>query len=163
MNEQEAKTRAIKETDYCYVLACAWEGKEHDSVCLERIFIKGRFEGIRLAWWKDGNQTTRPADIDAMNWVALFAKAVQTGVFTDSERLGIATEVAFPQHKKRLGPTMMPRAAVHFHRASLRSFSPPVTRQNAPSHRFITPGVGFEVSLSTFIGKLDINMSSKSR
>ena len=89
MNEQEAKARAIKETDYCYVLACAWEGKENHSVCLERIFTKGGGEEIRLAWWKDGNQATRPADIDAINWLPLFAKAVQGGVFTDSEKLGM--------------------------------------------------------------------------
>ena len=89
MTEAEARTLAIKETDYCYVLACVWEGKENDSVCLERIFTKGKCEEIRLAWWKDGNQTTRPADIDAVNWVPLFSKAVKEGVFTDGEKLGM--------------------------------------------------------------------------
>jgi hypothetical protein len=89
INEAEAKTRAIKETDYCYVLACAWEGRENDSICLERIFTKGRCEEIRLAWWKDGKQVTRPADIDAVDWVPLFAKAVQKGVFDDTEKLGM--------------------------------------------------------------------------
>ncbi len=44
MNEQEAKDRAKKETAYCYVLACAWEGEENNSVCLERIFTKGGTE-----------------------------------------------------------------------------------------------------------------------
>ncbi len=89
MTEDEAKTRAIKETGYCYVLACAWEGVENDSICLERIFTKGRCEEIRLAWWKDGKQTMRPADIDAVDWVPLFSKAVQEGVFTDTEKLGL--------------------------------------------------------------------------
>jgi hypothetical protein len=60
-----------------------------DSICLERIFTKGNCEEIRLAWWKDGNQTMRPADIDAVNWVSLFTKAVQQGVFTADEQLGM--------------------------------------------------------------------------
>jgi hypothetical protein len=89
ITEAEARTIAIKETEYCYILACAWEGKEKDSVCLERIFTKGRCEEIRLAWWKDGKQTVRPADIDAVNWVGLFAKAVRQGVFNDAEKLGM--------------------------------------------------------------------------
>lgn len=90
MTEHEAKTRSIKETEYCYVLACAWEGVVNDSVCLERIFTKERcVEEIRLAWWKGGNQATRPADIDAVNWVSLFERAVQQGVYTDSEKLGM--------------------------------------------------------------------------
>lgn len=50
MNEVEAKAVAIKETDYCYVLACAWEDEENNSICLERIFTKGKCEEIRLAW-----------------------------------------------------------------------------------------------------------------
>ena len=89
MNETEAKSRSIKETDYCYVLSQAWEGIQGDSVCLERIFVKGGGEEIRLAWWKNGNQATRPADIDAPNWVDLFAKAIQQNVFTDAEQLGM--------------------------------------------------------------------------
>jgi hypothetical protein len=89
ITEAEAKSLAVKETDYCYVLACACEGKENDSICLERIFTKGRCEEIRLAWWKDGNQTARPADIDAVNWVALFSSAVTKGVFNDTEKLGM--------------------------------------------------------------------------
>ena len=60
MNETEAKAKALKETEYCYVLAQAWEGPIGDSVCLERIFVKGSGEEIRLAWWKNGNQATRP-------------------------------------------------------------------------------------------------------
>ncbi len=28
-----------------------------------------------MAWWQRGNQTTRPADIDATDWVPLFAEA----------------------------------------------------------------------------------------
>ena len=89
MTEDEAKAKAIKETEYCYVLACAWEGKANDSICLERIFTKGRCEEIRLAWWKDGKQTMRPADIDAPDWIPLFAKAIKAGVFTDAEQLGM--------------------------------------------------------------------------
>jgi hypothetical protein len=89
ITEAEARVLAVKETDYCYVLARAWEGKENDSICLERIFTKGKCEEIRLAWWKDGNQVTRPADIDAVNWVSLFAKAVREGVFNDGEKLGM--------------------------------------------------------------------------
>jgi len=90
MTEQEAKALAIKETGYCYVLACAWEGTANDSVCLERIFTKERcVEEIRLAWWKGGNQATRPADIDAVNWVSLFENAVQQDVFKDTEKLGM--------------------------------------------------------------------------
>jgi len=40
MTETDAKAVALKETDYCYVLACAWEGKENDSICLERISMQ---------------------------------------------------------------------------------------------------------------------------
>lgn len=89
ITEAEAKSTAVKETEYCYVLACAWEGKENDSICLERIFTKGRCEEIRLAWWKDGKQAARLADIDAVNWVALFSSAVTKGVFNDTEKLGM--------------------------------------------------------------------------
>ncbi|TAM27236.1 MAG: hypothetical protein EPN62_00160 [Candidimonas sp.] len=89
MTEAEAKAIATKETDYCYVLSCAWEGAQNDSICLERIFTKGGCEEIRMAWWKDGKQTMRPADLDAINWVPLFVKAVKSNVFTDSEKLGM--------------------------------------------------------------------------
>jgi hypothetical protein len=89
MTEAEAKTKAIKETDYCYVLATAWQGEEKNSVCLERIFTKGGCQEIRLAWWKDGNQVNRPADLDAIDWVPLFSQAVQKGVFDDAEKLGM--------------------------------------------------------------------------
>lgn len=89
MTEDEAKLRAIKSTDYCYVLACAWEGKKNDSICLERIFTKGGCEEIRMAWWKDGKQTMRPADINAPDWVSLFARAIAKNVFTEGERLGM--------------------------------------------------------------------------
>ena len=89
MNEVEARAIAIKETDYCYVLACAWEGEENNSICLERIFTKGKCEEIRLAWWKDGRQATRPADIDAVDWVPLFRNAVEKGVFNSDEKLGM--------------------------------------------------------------------------
>ncbi len=87
MTEDEAKLKAIKETKYCYVLACAWEGVSNDSICLERIFTKGHCEEIRLAWWKNGKQAMRPADIDAPDWVQLFATAIKAGVFTESEQL----------------------------------------------------------------------------
>lgn len=89
MTEQEAKIIAIKETDYCYVLAIAWSGKPNDSICIERIFTKGHTEEIRLAWWQDGNMTPRPADIDAINWVTLFTEALKQGVFTETEQLGM--------------------------------------------------------------------------
>ena len=89
MIEADAKVIAIKETDYCYVLACAWEGEVNNSVCLERIFTKNGCEEIRMAWWKDGRQTMRPADLDAVDWVPLFSKAIQQGIFTADERLGM--------------------------------------------------------------------------
>jgi hypothetical protein len=90
MTEAEAKAQKTKETDYCYVLCSAWSGKENDSICLERIFVKQTSsEEIRLAWWKNGNITTRPADLDAIDWVPLFTKAIQQGVFTDTEKLGM--------------------------------------------------------------------------
>lgn len=90
MTETQAKAAARKTTRYCYVLAQAWAGEEKDSICLERIFTKGGCEEIRLAWWKHGRQATRPADIDAVDWVPLVAKAIQSGVFTASERAGMA-------------------------------------------------------------------------
>lgn len=93
MTEDEAREIALKETDYCYVLSIAWEGEPHNSVCLERIFTKGHTEEIRLAWWKDGKQTVRPADIDAVNWVPLFSRALREGVFTDTEKLGMIREL----------------------------------------------------------------------
>ena len=91
MTELEAKALAIKSTKYCYVLARAWEGIEHNSICLERIFTKGGCEEIRLAWWKDGKQAMRPADIDAVDWAPLFANAIQNGVFTASEQASMLT------------------------------------------------------------------------
>ena len=93
MTESEAAATAIKETDYCYVLACVWSGAPNDSICLERIFTKGGCEEIRLAWWNGGNQTTRPADIDAVEWVPLFAKAIGHGVFTEAEQLGMLRSI----------------------------------------------------------------------
>ncbi|HZM03791.1 MAG TPA: hypothetical protein VFC44_12335 [Candidatus Saccharimonadales bacterium] len=90
MTEQEAKSINIKNTAYCYVLKCAWDGEEFNSICLERIFTKKRgVEEIRLAWWKDRRQTMRPADVDAIDWVRLFENAVKKGVFTDAEKLGM--------------------------------------------------------------------------
>ena len=89
MTEQEAKSRHIKETKYCYVLACAWGGAANDSICLERIYVKGGCEEIRLAWWKDGKQTIRPADIEIPEWVPLFTKALKKGVFSAEEQLGV--------------------------------------------------------------------------
>jgi hypothetical protein len=50
---------------------------------------KGGCEEIRLAWWKGGRQMMRPADLDAPDWVPLFAAAVQADVFTDQEKLGM--------------------------------------------------------------------------
>lgn len=89
MNEKEAKDRAIKETDYCYVLTSAWQAQPNDSICLERIFTKGGCEEIRMAWWKDGRQMMRPADIDAPDWLPLFSAAVEVGVFTEAEKLAM--------------------------------------------------------------------------
>ena len=87
MTEEQAKEIAIKETDYCYVIAQAWEGDLNNSICLERIFTKGHAEEIRLAWWKDKRQVPRPADIDAVDWIPLFKKALENGVFNDTEQL----------------------------------------------------------------------------
>jgi hypothetical protein len=89
MTEDEAKAKAVKETDYCYVLAQAWSGSNKDGICLERIFTKGHGEEIRLAWWQGGKQTMRPADIDAPDWGPLFAKAIAAGVFTEAEQLAM--------------------------------------------------------------------------
>ncbi len=89
MTEQEARSKCIKETDYCYVLASAWSGAPYESISLERIFTKGHCEEIRLAWWKEGKFQTRPADLDAVDWVALFKEAISKGVFTDTEQLGM--------------------------------------------------------------------------
>ena len=79
----------MKTTDYCYVLARAWEGAENNSMCLGRVFTKEGCEEIRLAWWKDGKQATRPADINAVDWVPLFEKAIHQNVFTEGEHLGM--------------------------------------------------------------------------
>jgi hypothetical protein len=89
LSETEAGAVAIKETEYCYVLNCAWDGEENNSICLERIFTKGGCEEIRLAWWNNGNQTMRPADLNADKWVSLFTKAIREGVFTAEEQLGM--------------------------------------------------------------------------
>ena len=45
---------------------------------------------IRLAWWSNGRLAPRPADIDAPDWLTLFAKAVKGGVFTDDEVANMA-------------------------------------------------------------------------
>jgi hypothetical protein len=90
MTEDEAKQKAIKETNYCFLLAQAWHGDKDEGICLERIFTKEHGEEeIRLAWWSGGNQIPKPADLDASDWVELFGKAVENGVFTDSEKLGM--------------------------------------------------------------------------
>jgi len=92
MTAEEARANQIpdRETPYCYVLACAWEGIEKDSICLERIFTKERgCEEIRLAWWSNGGYNPRSADIDAPDWVTLFAKAIKAGVFTETEQFGM--------------------------------------------------------------------------
>lgn len=89
MTEEEAKQRAIKATKYCYVLAQAWEAEEGNSICLERIFVKGGQEEIRLSWWKEGRLMTRPADLDAPDWVPLFSAAIKEGVFSSEEQLGM--------------------------------------------------------------------------
>ena len=89
ISEAEARAVAIKETDYCYVLNCAWEADENQSICLERIFTKGGCEEIRMAWWSNGNQAMRPADINAKDWVPLFEKAIEQGVFNAAEKLGM--------------------------------------------------------------------------
>jgi len=87
ISEDYAKKHAIKTTKYCYVLACAWEGKPKDSICLERIFVKGGQEEIRLAWWNKGKQAPRPADVDAINWTNLFKNAIIQNVFNDTEKM----------------------------------------------------------------------------
>jgi len=88
MTDTEAKSRAIKETNYCYVLAQAKiDYANNNSIYLERIFTKGGCEEIRLAWWSGGKLAPRPADIDAVDWVALFTDAVRNGVFTAEEQL----------------------------------------------------------------------------
>lgn len=89
MTEEEARSKAIKETAYCYVLACVWEGRPRDSDCLERIFIKGGREEIRLASWKNGKQAMRPADINSPDWLALFRQAINQGVFSVDEQFGM--------------------------------------------------------------------------
>ncbi|WP_323887310.1 MULTISPECIES: hypothetical protein [Aeromonas] len=89
MTEEEARKLSIKTTDYCYVLACAWEKEVNNSICLERIFVKSGQEEIRLAWWKDGKQTMRPADLNAVDWVPLFTSALKQGVFNSEEQLGM--------------------------------------------------------------------------
>lgn len=89
MDESAARKMAIQETEYCYLLARAWDSEEKNSICLERIFTKGGREEIRMAWWKNGQFQTRPADIDAVNWVRLFSNALNEGVFTADEQLGM--------------------------------------------------------------------------
>lgn len=89
MTEEDAQEIAIKETDYCYVLACAWEEEPNNSICLERIFVKGNKEEIRLAWWKDGKQMMRPADLNATDWLPLFTEALKQGVFSTDEQLSM--------------------------------------------------------------------------
>jgi hypothetical protein len=54
---------------------------------LERIYVKGGCEEIRLAWWKGGKQVNRPADIETPEWVPLFTKALKKDVFTAEEQL----------------------------------------------------------------------------
>ena len=56
---------------------------------MERIYVKGGCEEIRLAWWKDGKQANRPADIEATDWVPLFTNALKQDVFTAEEQLGM--------------------------------------------------------------------------
>jgi hypothetical protein len=90
VTRSEAAAMAIKETDYCYVLAGAWDGAPGDGITLERIFTKeNNVEEIRLAWWQNGMQALRPADLDAPDWIPLFAKALKAGVLTDAEKLGM--------------------------------------------------------------------------
>ena len=91
MTEAQAKSQAIKETDHCYVLAQSKVFYGQDNyTCLERIFTKGGCEEIRLAWWKNGKQVHRPAKVNAVvDWGKLFTDAVNKGVFTAEDPLGM--------------------------------------------------------------------------
>lgn len=94
LSELEAKRKAIKATKYCYVLTRADLGTSDDFIRLERIFVKGCGEEIRLAWWKNGRQGLRPADINADQWVTLFSKALEVGVFSPQEMQGMQSALS---------------------------------------------------------------------
>jgi hypothetical protein len=40
-----------------------WSGAENDSICLERIYVKGSGEEIRVAWWTANASSTRVTSV----------------------------------------------------------------------------------------------------
>lgn len=94
MNELEAQQCAIRETEFCYVLGCVWDGVACDSICLERIYVKASrygagYEGLRLMEWKGGKQLLRPVHVSCEKWLYLFSQAIDKGVFSSAEQFGM--------------------------------------------------------------------------
>ncbi len=54
---------------------------------VERLYVKeqGQVE-IRFSWWKNGNIVPRALDLSENDWLALFRRGLDAGVFTDDFR-----------------------------------------------------------------------------
>lgn len=76
----------IRETPYCETLAEAWTGEVKNSICLQRILVKEHDrEEIRMAWWSNGLQVPRPADLETDVFAKLLSAAIKQHVFKTSE------------------------------------------------------------------------------
>jgi hypothetical protein len=89
MNKKRGQKQSRK-----LIIAMSWlvHGKRTPTIqSVLNVFLrkKGGCEEIRLAWWNNGNQAMRPADINAPDWVPLFEKAILAGVFTEAEKFGM--------------------------------------------------------------------------
>lgn len=85
----------MNETKYQIPIASAWSGDKSEGIVLERIQTKETgMEEIRLAWWRNGYQCRRPADVDACEWPDLFRKAVENGVFNRDELREMMIDIA---------------------------------------------------------------------
>lgn len=50
----------------------------------EKLFIKNcQQEELRFSWWVNGQFRVRPVDLPGKEWIKLFAKAKEEGVFSD--------------------------------------------------------------------------------
>ena len=83
------------ETDYQEALAVGEDGDD-EKIRLERLLLKDdEQEVIRMSYWREGKMINRPAYSNSgIDWVCLFASAVDSGVFTFDELVGMMDVIA---------------------------------------------------------------------
>ena len=83
------------QTDYQEALAVGEDGDE-EKIRLERLILKNdKQEVIRMSYWREGKMINRPAYSNSgIDWVCLFENAVNNGVFTFAELVGMMDVIA---------------------------------------------------------------------